>query len=105
MSQVVRLSFLRPHFTRIAEVEQLMDELLDVFASQPGFIQGFRFGYYGHPERNEIGRLTVWTDHAAADRVATSERVIALRSQIALLLHEDPVEHLMEVRGTPRNLP
>ncbi len=105
MSQVLRLSYLKPHFVSIGEVEKLLDELMETLAHLPGFVMGLRFGVYGDPQSNEIGRLTIWADHTVADRAARNEHVLALRSRINTLLHEDPEEHLLEVRGAAVNLP
>ncbi len=74
----VRISLMQSKPGRQAEVKQLMDELADFFAKQPGFVDGYGL----HSSDALVGRVTVWDSESAADAAAQSNHVLAVRSRL-----------------------
>jgi quinol monooxygenase YgiN len=70
----------------------------------PGFVLAFHFVPHNEAP-DEIGRVSLWADHAAVDHAATNSHVMALRSQVRMLLHEESDERLVEVKGTSGDIP
>lgn len=83
----VRLSLMVPKHGCAERVSQITDELLDYFSKQPGYVRGYKLTT--SDGSGELGRLTVWTSEQEADRVATSEHVLAVRSQLMQLIEEE----------------
>jgi quinol monooxygenase YgiN len=83
----VRLSLMVPKRGCAERVSKITDELLDYFSQQPGYVRGYKLTT--SDGSGELGRLTVWTSEQEADRVATSEHVLAVRSELMQLIEED----------------
>jgi hypothetical protein len=86
-----------------AEVERLLDELDDHLSTQPGYVMGFRF--IGHENKEELGRVALWGTHEEADHAATLDHTMSLRAQIHRLIDPGHLETLVEVAGSPKNIP
>ena len=83
----VRLSLMVPRRGCADRVSQTTDDLLDYFSKQPGYVRGYKLT--SSDGSGELGRLTVWTSEEEADRVATSEHVLAVRSELMQLIEEE----------------
>ena len=94
---------MRTSSDKIAEAGRLLDELDEHLSNQPGYIMGFRFS--GHEGEDEIGRVGVWKSHEDADHAAILDHTVALRSQIHRLIEPGHLETLVEITGTPKNIP
>ena len=93
----LRLSIFEPMPGKQAEVERLLDSLEAVLSKYPGYVMGGRFSAADRPE--EVGRLGIWQEHTQADRAATDDDVIALRSQIHQIVKTGHMERLYDVAG------
>ena len=83
----VRLSLVQPKAGNEARVAQIEGDLMGFFAAQSGYLGGYRIT--GGDAEGRIGRLTFWQSDDAADRVAQTDRVLALRSELMLLIEEE----------------
>ena len=100
---IARQSVVHPFPAEVSKVEQFFDQLEAHYATLPGYVLGFRYSPVGNP--GEVGRIAVWRTHEDADRAAQDDHVGALRSQINMLIHGEHIERMMEIEGTPQNLP
>lgn len=87
----VRLALMSPKRGRAAEVERLLRELLEFQRGQEGFIAGYLLKPDPHQTDGRIGRVSFWRSEADANRVAGTERDLALQS--ALKLETDEATH------------
>ncbi|HEY8489908.1 MAG TPA: antibiotic biosynthesis monooxygenase [Dehalococcoidia bacterium] len=87
----IRVSLMRPQVGREEEVERLLTDLLRFFQGQKGFIAGWRVSALDRS--GEVGRITVWESEEDADHAANQQHVMAVRSELNLLLEED-AEHV-----------
>lgn len=83
----VRLSLMVPKGGCADRVSKITDDLLDYFSKQPGYVRGYKLTT--SDGSGELGRLTVWTSEQEADRVATSQHVLAARSELMQLIEEE----------------
>lgn len=86
----VRISLMKPVPGQEGEVERLQDDLLAFYKDQPGFIAGYRLA--AHDGTEDVARVTVWESEADADRVATADYNMAVRSELHAAIragHED----------------
>ena len=84
----VRLSLARPrpgHETQVAKIDQ---DLMRFFAGQPGYLHGYRITG-GDSTGGRIGRLTLWRSDQDADRAAQTAHVLAVRSELLLLIEDE----------------
>ena len=107
---VVRISIMRTSSdvartaaNKRTDVERFLDELEDHLSVQQGYIMGFRFS--GQDDDSQVGRVSLWRSHEDADRAATQEHTVAVRSQIHLLIDPGHLEAIGQVTGNPRNIP
>jgi quinol monooxygenase YgiN len=84
----VRLSLALAKPGHEAEVDRLENDLMAFFAKQPGYIHGYRITH-DNAETGRIGRLTVWRDEQAADNAAQTDHVLAVRSELQMLIEEE----------------
>jgi len=75
---------------RQAEVEHLLEERLDWFRSQKGFIVGMRLHNRKRPD--EVGSLSLWETRDDANRVAATEHLMSLNSRLNTLAKAGKVE-------------
>jgi quinol monooxygenase YgiN len=76
----IRVSIMKPKAGGEVEVRRILDDLTAYFARQPGYLGGYRID--AHDGTGFLGRITTWTDDAAADRAAQTDHVLAIRSQL-----------------------
>ena len=76
----VRLSLMNPKPSQNERVSQLMDDLIQFFPSQPGFVRGYKLvREYPDPK---IGRVTVWKSEHDADNAANTQHVLSVRAEL-----------------------
>jgi len=83
----VRLSLAKPRPGSEDKVAKIDDELMRFFASQPGYLHGYRITG-GDSVVGRIGRLTLWRSDQDADRAAQTAHVLAVRSELLLVIEE-----------------
>lgn len=89
----VRLSLLTPVPGRESELRRRLEQLDALLAPAEGLVFSLVMSGEGR-----LGRLSVWLSRDMADREATSERTLAVRSRIRLLA-VDMEERLLEVES------
>jgi quinol monooxygenase YgiN len=82
----VRLSLMQPVPGKAAEVAAMMDDLVDYYAKQPGWIAGYKLS--AADEVGDIGRITIWRSIEDADVVAQSNHVMSKRAELMPLIEE-----------------
>jgi hypothetical protein len=82
----VRLSLVYALPGRAEEVARIMDDLVDFYQKQDGYVAGYKL--WSADETGDIGRITVWRDLHAADAAAQSNHVLSLRSELVPLIEE-----------------
>ena len=83
----IRLSLMNPKPGQEKRVSQIQDELLTYLIGKPGYVRGYKLTS-GDPQ-GRIGRLGVWRSEADAEAQASSDRVLALRSEMLRLVEDD----------------
>jgi quinol monooxygenase YgiN len=86
----VRLTLVQPRAGERDRVEEFLRRLSVLTATQDGCIESYLL--HPQPESDEIGRIAIYEDAAAADRAANSDPIMALRSQMDLYV--DARSHL-----------
>jgi len=81
-SVYVRLSLMRPRRGEREHALALLDELIEFFSLQPGYLDAYTLASPEEDGRDEIGRLTLWREDRDADRVATTPHVLSLRADL-----------------------
>ena len=69
------------------QVHDLMTRLLAFYSQQEGYIEGYVLDDAENP--GTYGRMSVWTNAAAADRIAQLESNLAIRAELDRVVHED----------------
>jgi len=82
----IRVSIMKPKTGSDVEVRRILDDLAGYFANQPGYLGGFRID--SHDGTGLLGRITTWSDEAAADQAAQTDHVLAIRSQLNPVVEE-----------------
>ncbi len=85
----VRLSLMHPKPGQEERVSQIMDDLLSFLANQPGYVRGFKLSGEPHDPQGRVGRLIVWSSEADANRAATTQHDLSVRSELMRLIEED----------------
>ena len=85
----VRVSLLVPSAMNVGEISRIQRELMAYFAALEGFVDGYYLE--AADESGVVGRITVWEGPGFADRAATDNHVMALRSSLLELLDEQIV--------------
>lgn len=82
----IRLSLMIPRSGLEAEVLELHRNLVASLTGQPGFVRGFVItgDHWGR-----VGHMSIYESEAAADRVANTQHVLSVRSQLLLLIAEE----------------
>ena len=70
------------------ETRRLLEELARYHREQPGYVAGYTLA---SRETGEVGRVSVWSEEAQANRVATTSHDLALRSELNLAV--EPGSH------------
>jgi quinol monooxygenase YgiN len=82
----VRLSLMLPKEGERERVLELHRELVEWLHGQPGFVRGYVIEA-GDPA-GRVGHLNVYESEEAADRVAQTQHVLAVRADLLLLIDE-----------------
>jgi hypothetical protein len=90
----LRMTLLRPRPGASGDVQALLEELDASLAGCDGLLLSF----VTQVESNRLGRISFWQSKEAANREATRDHVLSLRSRLRLL-SIDTQEVLMEVRS------
>jgi quinol monooxygenase YgiN len=86
----IRLSVARPRTGETSEhLQALFRELGQLTSGQEGCLQSYLLK--PHDDSGEIARIVMYTDEKAAERAAGEESIMALRSQLDLII--DPHSH------------
>lgn len=81
----IRLSIVRPRSGETAKhVERLFRELAQLTSQEDGCLQSYLL--QPHDDSGEIARIAIYRDEKAAEQAASDEPVMALRSQIDLVI-------------------
>ncbi len=96
----LRLTLLRPRAGSRDDVQRLVEDLDEELAGSDGLLMSFVT-----QEGDRVGRVSLWHSKEDANREATRERILSLRSRIRYLSMETQ-EVLMEVQSghVPREL-
>lgn len=86
----IRLSVARPRRGQEQLLEELMRKLAGLTAEQQGCIQSWVLR--PHDESGEIARISIYSDEDAAEHSANNQSVMALRSEMHLLMEPGHVE-------------
>jgi hypothetical protein len=84
----VRLSMATPRAGHEDDVARMDDELMRFFAKQPGYLHGYRITG-GDAIAGRIGRLSLWRSEHDADAAAQTEHVLAIRSELLLVIADE----------------
>jgi hypothetical protein len=83
-SVYVRLSLVRPKAGQKDRVSQILDELVDFYATQPGYLHGYTL--VSNAPGYQFGRLTFWRSERDAETTAGDQHVMAQRSELLNLI-------------------
>jgi len=83
----VRLSLMNPKPGKEELVAGLVNNLLEYFSQQPGYVRGYSL-IEGDPQ-HRVGRISVWESEEAADLAAQTQHVLTVRSEMMQLIDED----------------
>ena len=83
----VRLSLMNPRPGEEKLVAGLMDNLLEFFAEQAGYVRGYAL-LDGDPQ-GRVGRITLWESEEQADHAANTQHVLTVRAEIMQRIEED----------------
>lgn len=90
----LRLTLLRPRSGASEEVQRLLEELDDALCGSAGLVLSF----VTQVQTDRLGRVAVWHSKDDANREATREHILSLRSRLRYL-SVDTQEVLMEVKS------
>jgi hypothetical protein len=90
----LRVTLLRPRQGVTADVQALLEELDASLAGSEGLLLSF----VTEVEANRLGRVAFWQSKEAANREATRDHVLSLRSRLRFL-SLDTQEVLIEVKS------
>ena len=82
----VRLSLMVPKPGKLDEVLEIHRKLVEWLAGQPGFVRGYVItgDHWGR-----VGHLNVYRSERDADRVAQTDHVLAIRSELLRLIDDE----------------
>ena len=87
----VRLSLVMPRAGNEQRVAKMEEELIRHLSGLPGYLHGYQITG-GDSIAGRIGRLTLWRSDHDADHAAQTDHVLAIRSELLLLIEEE--EHI-----------
>lgn len=94
----VRISLMQPKPGQAARVHELLDQLIEFYEAQPGYITGYRLE--PHDGSGRVGRIGVWDNDASAEHAATNDHDMALRSELNMVVEAGSHQEL-SFEGTP----
>ncbi|HTE83693.1 MAG TPA: hypothetical protein VK821_03100 [Dehalococcoidia bacterium] len=80
----VRLSLVRPKSGQEEKVSDILNDLVGFYAGQPGYLQGYTL--VTTAPGSEVGRLTMWRSERDAETTASTQHVMAQRSELMRLV-------------------
>ncbi len=83
----VRLSLMNPKAGEERLVAGLMDNLLEFFSDQPGYVRGYAL-IDGDPQ-GRVGRITMWKSEENADHAGNTQHVLTVRAEIMQRIEEE----------------
>lgn len=86
----IRLSIMKPRRGEEARVEELLRKLDAAVSQQPGC--QVTYVMRPHDESGEIARLAIYDSEDAAERAANDTHIMALRSELHLLVEPGHAE-------------
>jgi quinol monooxygenase YgiN len=90
----VRLSIMKPNRGQAERVETMLRELAETVAKNPGCIQSMLLA--ADDGTGELGRIAVYESAEAANDSANNAHVMALRSELHLIVEPGHVERSFE---------
>lgn len=88
----VRLSLMQPKPGAQERVLKHQQDIVNWLPGKPGYIAGYVI--VGGDPQGRVGHVGIWRSEQDADQAAQSDRVLAIRSELLLLIEEDPhAEH------------
>ena len=84
--QVARLTVIKPFPGKRAEVQEVVEAIMQWLRTQKGYVNGWALASVDNPD--EIIRLTLWEDLDSVNAAATKQKNLALRSKLMRLAHE-----------------
>ncbi len=78
----------------------MLGQIDGLFAHEAGLLLSFVFGPSAL-EDGLVGRVSIWDTRDAANKAATSGRVLALRARLQKLTDENLIETLSELHQSP----
>lgn len=88
----VRISLMQPKRGQEERVGQLLDDLIEFYEKQPGYITGYRLR--PHDGSNRVGRIGIWEHQDDAERAATDGHDMALRSELNMVVEDGSHQEL-----------
>lgn len=98
MTSSIRITLLQPRPKARSEARRVLAEMDRYLAGAPGLAMSFTFE--SEAPDGYLGRIAVWDDEAAANRLARSEHALALRAQLQDLASGPSIETLAEISTT-----
>jgi heme-degrading monooxygenase HmoA len=83
----VRLSLVVPKPGQDSQVAEILDDLLNVYAAQPGYIEGYTLS--PQVRGGEVGRLSLWRAEDDAEATASNQHVMAQRAELLRLIESN----------------
>lgn len=84
----VRLSLVQPKEGADDKISAMQDDLLQFFATQPGYVRGYKL-IREFPDPR-IGRISVWQSEGDAENAAGAQHVLSVRSELIHLIEAEP---------------
>ncbi|MBM4406293.1 MAG: hypothetical protein FJ039_08965 [Chloroflexi bacterium] len=78
--KVMRITIVHPRAGRERQVNQLLHEIGEFMAKQPGYINGYSLKSHAGP--TAVARVSLWESSDALDKAAMQTHTVALRSQL-----------------------
>ena len=88
----VRISLMQPKPGQADRVNELLDQLIDFYEDQPGYVTGYRLT--PHDGSGRLGRIGVWEDDKSAEHAATADHDLALRSELNMVVESGSHQEL-----------
>src|SRR6185369_7214506 len=82
----IRMSLMTPKPGRADDVARIMEDLLDFYRTQPGFVDGYTLR--SADDHGEVGRVTIWRNAADTDAAAQTPHVLSTRYDLLPLIAE-----------------
>jgi quinol monooxygenase YgiN len=83
----VRISIARPRAGQRERLEELERQIAALIGRQPGC--EWCYVLYPHDNSGDIARISSWDSEEAAERAASSDAMLSLRSEVLLAADDD----------------